>query len=204
MLSATSWADSSGRLISSTLIAASFPVSCASSSRSLSTSAPRFPITTPGRPVWTVMVTLPGRRSMCTSEMAACPSRVLRYFRISSSSLSSAGISLVANHREDDCRTMPSRSPTGWVFCPMLLALLGVHVDLHVTRALFDRRGPPLRRGGESLQRLTAVHNGLLDEQGIGIEALVLLEGLLLCVGDRRLERLGNLLGRELLVELQN
>src|SRR3989454_1027352 len=61
-LSPTSCASSSGRLISSTLMPTSFPVSCASSSRSLSTSAPRLPITTPGRPVCTVTVTLPGLR----------------------------------------------------------------------------------------------------------------------------------------------
>ena len=90
-LSATSWASSSGRLISSTLIPTSFPVSWVSSSRSLSTSAPRFPITTPGRPVCTVTVTFPGLRSMCTSAMAACASRVFKYFRIRSSSLSNSG-----------------------------------------------------------------------------------------------------------------
>src|SRR5437762_2366725 len=90
-LSPTSWASSSGRLISSTLIPTSLPVSCASSSRSLSTSAPRFPITTPGRPVCTVTVTFPGFRSMCTSAIAAWLSLVFRYLRISSSSLRSSG-----------------------------------------------------------------------------------------------------------------
>lgn len=118
ILSATSWAESSGRLISSTLIAASLPVSCASSSRSLSTSAPRLPITTPGRPVCTVMVTLPGFRSTWISEMAAWPRRVFRYLRISSSSLRRAGMSWAAYQRDRQGFTIPSRSPTGCVFCP--------------------------------------------------------------------------------------
>src|SRR5690348_4552225 len=188
MLSPTSCADSSGRLISSTLMAASFPVSCASSSRSLSTSAPRLPITTPGRPVCTVMVTLPGRRSMSICAMAAWPRRVFRYFRTSSSSLSSAGMSLFANQRDDDCLTMPSRSPIGCVFCPMLLRLLAVHVDLHVAGALPDRRGATLRRGGEPLERLAAVHDRLGDVERVRIEPLVLFQRLLLGVRDRRLE----------------
>src|SRR6476659_2639425 len=86
----------------------------------------------------------------------------------------------------------------------MLLRLLAVHVDLHVAGALSDRRGAPLRRCGEPLERLTAVHDRLLDEERIGVESLVVLERFLLRVGHRRLERLGDLLGRELLVELED
>src|SRR6476469_10105655 len=86
----------------------------------------------------------------------------------------------------------------------MLLALLAVHVDLHVAGALPDRRGPALGRGGEPLERLAAVHDRLGDDERVGIEPLVVLERLLLRVRDRRLERLGDLLGRELLVELED
>src|SRR5213083_265956 len=125
-LSPTSWALSSGRLISSTLMPTSLPVSCASSSRSLSTSAPRLPITTPGRPVWTVTVTFPGLRSMCTSAIAACESRAFRYLRIRSSSLRSSGKSRRAKYRDRHGLMIPSRNPYGCVFCPTLpvLALL--------------------------------------------------------------------------------
>src|SRR5712691_1141532 len=122
-LSATSWASSSGRLISSTLIPTSLPVSWVSSSRSLSTSAPRFPITTPGRPVWTVTVTFPGLRSMCTSAIAAWESRAFRYLRIRSSSLRSSGKSRRAKYRERHGLMIPSRNPYGCVFWPTLLAL---------------------------------------------------------------------------------
>src|SRR6476620_4632021 len=86
----------------------------------------------------------------------------------------------------------------------MLLALLAVHVDLHVAGALPDRRGPALGRSGEPLERLAAVHDRLADHQRVGVEPLVVLERLLLRVGHRRLERLGDLLGRELLVELED
>ena len=48
-------------------------------------------MTTPGRPVWIVTTTFPGLRSMWMSAIAACPTRALRYFRSSSSSLSSCG-----------------------------------------------------------------------------------------------------------------
>ena len=71
MLFATSCALISGRLISSTLIETSESVSRDSSSRSLSTSAPLFPITTPGRPVWIVTTILVGLRSISTSATAA-------------------------------------------------------------------------------------------------------------------------------------
>src|SRR5690242_18933122 len=86
----------------------------------------------------------------------------------------------------------------------MLLRLLAVHVDLHVAGALPDRRGAPLRRRGEPLERLAAVHDRLLDVERVGIEPLVLFKRLLLRVRDRRLERLGDLLDRELLVEFED
>src|SRR5438309_5861018 len=122
-LSPTSCALSSGRLISSTLSPTSLPVSCASSSRSLSTSAPRLPITTPGRPVCTVTVTFPGLRSMCTSAIAACESRAFRYLRIRSSSFRSSGKSRRAKYRERHGLMIPSRNPYGCVFWPTLPAL---------------------------------------------------------------------------------
>src|SRR6476659_7056930 len=86
----------------------------------------------------------------------------------------------------------------------MLLALLAVHVDLHVAGALLDRGGPALGRGGEPLERLAAVDDRLADHQRVGIDPRVVFERLLLRVGHRRLERLGDLLGRELLVELED
>jgi hypothetical protein len=91
MLSATSCASISGRLISSTLIPTSLPVSCWSSFLSSSTAWPFLPITTPGRPVWMVTTTFPGFRSMVRSAIAAPPRRALRYLRRSASSLISAG-----------------------------------------------------------------------------------------------------------------
>src|SRR5829696_7234323 len=136
--------------------------------------------------------------------MAACPRRVFRYFRISSSSFSSAGMSLVANQRDEDCLTMPSRSPIGCVFWPILLALLNLHVNLHVARALDDRCGSTLSCRREPLQWLPAIDDRLLDEQGVNVQARVLLERLLLGVRNGRFQRLCNLLGRELLVELQD
>jgi hypothetical protein len=42
-----------------------------------------------------------------------------------------------------------------------LLGLLALHVDLHVAGALADRGGPALGRGGEPLERLAAVDDGL-------------------------------------------
>src|SRR6185503_15876747 len=61
-----------------------------------------------------------------------------------------------------------------------------------------------LRRGGEALERLATVDDRLAHDQRVGIEAFVVLERLLLRVRHRRLERLGDLLGRELLVELED
>ena len=157
MLSPTSCAESSGRLISSTLIAASLPVSWASSSRSLSTSAPRLPITTPGRPVCTVMVTLPGRRST---------------FDLRDGRVTQAGLEVLPDQLVflQERRHVPGGEPPGR---PLLddaepepdrmcllthdSALLGGHVDFHVTGPLADRGRAPLRRRGEPLERLAAV-----------------------------------------------
>src|SRR5690349_19994782 len=86
----------------------------------------------------------------------------------------------------------------------MLLRVLAVHVDVQVAGALPDRRGAALRRRGEPLERLAAVHDRLGDDERVGIVPRVLFERLLLRVGDRRLERLGDLLVRELLVELED
>src|SRR5437773_302949 len=174
-LSPTSWASSSGRLISSTLIPTSLPVSCASSSRSLSTSAPRLPITTPGRPVWTVTVTLPGLRPMCTSALAACDSLVFRYFRIRSSSFNSSGKLRRAKERERH------------------------RVDLHVARPLENRRRPAHRRRGEALQRRPLVHGRVLRAQPVGVEGRVLALRRLLRVRHCRLQHLVDVLGGELL-----
>src|SRR6266480_322644 len=192
-LSPTSCASSSGRLISSTLMPTSLPVSCASSSRSLSTSAPRLPITTPGRPVWTVTVTLPGLRSMCTSAIAACESRAFRYLRIRSSSLRSSGKSRRAKYRDRHGLMIPSRNPYGCVFCPPLPVL-----------ALLDRRAPAHGGHGDPLQRRPFVDDRVLDPQPVLIEALVLPVGRLLGVRHRRREHFPDLDGRVLLGEAQD
>ncbi len=60
MESAVSWAESSGRFTSTILMVMSFLVKSASSSFSLSTSAPLRPMTMPGREVWMFTVTFLG------------------------------------------------------------------------------------------------------------------------------------------------
>ena len=71
MFSATSWASSSALRISLMLMKISLAVWRASSLRSVSTSAPRFPIRMPGRAVWMLSTTLSPVRSMTTFEMPA-------------------------------------------------------------------------------------------------------------------------------------
>ena len=71
MFSATSWASSSAFRISLMLMKMSRLVNCASSLRSVSTSAPRLPIRMPGRAVWMFTTTFSPVRSITTFEMPA-------------------------------------------------------------------------------------------------------------------------------------
>ena len=168
MLSATSWADELGPLDLLDVDVASLPVSWASSSRSLSTSAPRLPMTTPGRPVCTVIVTLPGRRSMCTSEIAAWPSRRLEVL---------PDQLVFLEQRRHLLGGKPARAPDAGR-CPAgaqsdassdpLLVLLVVHVNLHVAGPLPDRGGAALGGGGKPLERLTAVDDAFFTKSASG------------------------------------
>ncbi len=71
---ATSFASSSGRLISRMLTFTGFRVRACSSRRSASTSAPDFPITIPGRAVWMSTVTSPRCLVIVMSDSPACES----------------------------------------------------------------------------------------------------------------------------------
>src|SRR5215218_7798879 len=167
--SATSCASTSGRLTSSTLIATSLPGERrASSSRSLSTSAPPLPITTPGRAVCTVTMVLPGLRSISISLSEAWPRRWPRYLRIFSSSTSLAGKSRSAYQRLLQGATIPRRKPLGCVFCPTAL-LLAVDDDGELGGPLDDRRGPPHGAGRETLEPRTFVGVGLPDHQFVPV-----------------------------------
>jgi len=76
-------------------------------------------------------------------------------------------------------------------------------VDLHVARALLDRRRPALGRRGEALEWLAAVHDRLADDEGVGIEALVSLSAFCSALATADLS-VCDLLGRQLLVELED
>src|SRR3954469_11342438 len=202
--SAMSCASTSGRFTSSTLIATSLPPERRpSSSRSLSTSAPPLPITTPGRAVCTVTITLPGLRSISISLIEACPRRWWRYFRIFSSSTSLAGKSRSAYQRLRQGATMPRRKPRGCVFCPIGL-LLAVDDDGELRGPLDDRRGPPHGAGREALQPRALVGVGLLHHQLVDVDERSLGVGGLRRVGDGRAQGLLDGGGGPLLGKLQD
>src|SRR5690606_3129181 len=154
---------------SSTLIATSALVSRASSSRSLSTSEPPLPITTPGRAVWMVRITFCGFRSISTSAIEACPRRWWRYLRSFSSSARSCGKLRSAYQRDFHGATIPRRKPLGWVFCPTVL-LLAVDDDGELAGPLDARRRTPHGGGAEALQARTLVDVRLADDQLVRVQ----------------------------------
>ena len=83
---ATSFASSSGRLISRMLTLTGLPVSLCSSRRSASTSEPDLPITMPGRAVWMSTVTSPRCLRISMSERPAWASLPSMWSRIITSS----------------------------------------------------------------------------------------------------------------------
>src|SRR3954469_5905620 len=204
MESATSCASTSGRLTSSTLMATSLPgLRRASSSRSLSTSAPPLPITTPGRAVCTVTMVLPGLRSMLISLIEACPRRWFRYLRIFSSSMRSVGKFRSAYHLLRHGATIPRRKPLGCVFCPIGL-LLAVDDDGELGGPLDDRRGPPHGAGRKALQPRTFVGVGLPHHQLVDVDELPGRVGGLGGVGHGRAQGLLDGAGGRLLRELED
>ncbi len=83
---ATSFASSSGRLISLMLTLTGLPVSLWSSRRSASTSVPDLPITMPGRAVEMSTSTSPGPFTIVILERPACESLFSMCERITRSS----------------------------------------------------------------------------------------------------------------------
>ena len=85
---ATSFASSSGRLISRMFTFTGLPVILWRSRRRASTSAPDLPITMPGRAVWMSTVISPRCLVIVMSESPACASLVSMWSRIAMSSSS--------------------------------------------------------------------------------------------------------------------
>jgi hypothetical protein len=83
---ATSFASSSGRLISRMLTLTGLFMSLCRSRRSASTSEPDLPITIPGRAVWMSTVTSPRCLTIRMSESPACASLRWMWSRIAMSS----------------------------------------------------------------------------------------------------------------------
>ena len=85
---ATSFASSSGRLISRMFTLTGLPVILCRSRRRASTSAPDLPITIPGRAVWMSTVISPRCLTIVMSERPACESLFSMCSRIAMSSSS--------------------------------------------------------------------------------------------------------------------
>src|SRR5688572_357771 len=109
------------------------------------------------------------------------------------SSFSNSAKFFRANHRESQVLTMPSRKPTGCVFCPIVLLRSGpvarADRDRDVARALEQRGGPPLRARQEALQRRARADDRLGHHQVVDLDPVV---GVPVVdrVGDRGLEQL--------------
>src|SRR3954463_6420718 len=129
--SATSWAFRSGFLISITLIGATLRwIRSSSSSRSLSTSAPLGPITSPGRAVLMVIVTSSQVRSIMMSLTAAnggrrfnLPSMYRRTLWSSTRKLPYAALG--AYHLLFQSSVIPTRKPVGLTFWPIVVSYFG-------------------------------------------------------------------------------
>src|SRR5215470_15096653 len=140
----------------------SFEVSACTSFFSVSTPAPRLPITMPGRAVKMLIFTLLAARSTSTAATPAWFSFCLTNRLRRRSSCSHFEKSFSEYHFELQPRTTPRRKPTGCVFCPIeraffLRALFGyVHHDRHVRRACVDSIGAAHRAGHPALLHRTA------------------------------------------------
>ena len=81
-----------------------------------SASAPRRPMTMPGRAVWMSTRTRSRVRSISTLEMPARSMPLESMRRISTSSFTYSAYCLSAYHRDFQSVVMPSRNPCGLIF----------------------------------------------------------------------------------------
>src|SRR5436190_23103507 len=133
---------------------------------SVSTPAPRLPITMPGRAVKMLIFTLFAARSTSTEETPACPSFCLTNFLRCRSSCSHFEKSFSEYHFELHPRMTPSRNPTGCVFCPIgepLSLFRDVDDDGDVRGAADDAVGAAHGPRHPGLVRRTAVDEHLRD-----------------------------------------
>src|SRR5579872_1522990 len=166
MLLATSFASSSGCFISTTLTWTCLP-EASFSSRFFNSSmpAPRLPMMMPGLPVCTMTRTVLARRSISTFATAAERDMPSTRPRIARSSCTHFAYCLFSYQRESHVRVMPSRKPTGWIFCPMLFGLSVGDDDGHVRHAFLLYSGLPARARLDALERRAAVNGGLSDDE---------------------------------------
>ncbi|SKX85631.1 Uncharacterised protein [Mycobacteroides abscessus subsp. abscessus] len=94
------------------------PVSFSRSPRMRSASAPRRPMTMPGRAVWMSTRTRSRVRSISTLAMPARSSPCERSLRMATSSFTYSAYCLSAYHRELQSVVMPRRKPCGLIFWP--------------------------------------------------------------------------------------
>ena len=120
MFSATSCALVSALRTSWMFKNTSLSVSACTSFLSCSTPAPRLPMTMPGLAVWMLIFALLAARSTSTSATPAWSSLVLMNRLRRMSSCSHFAYCFCSYHLEFQLLMMPSRNPTGCVFCPML------------------------------------------------------------------------------------
>ena len=113
---ATSCASDSAFLTSRMLSWTCFLVSFSSWPRMRSASAPRRPITMPGRAVWMSTRTRSRVRSISTLEMPARSMPLESMRRISTSSFTYSAYCLSANQRDFQSVVIPSRNPCGLIF----------------------------------------------------------------------------------------
>src|SRR5450759_1582873 len=117
-------ASNSGRLTSKMFIWTSFLVIFLSSSFSLSTSCPPFPMIIPGRAVLTVTVISFSVLSIIILERLAFASLALRYSLIFESSTSLPEKSFPPYQFESHPFIMPNLLPIGFTFCPICSNLM--------------------------------------------------------------------------------
>src|SRR5580765_3376881 len=180
------------------------PVSFSSSPRMRSASAPRRPMTMPGRAVWMSTRTRSRVRSISTLAMPARSMPLLMSLRIATSSLTYSAYCLSANQRLLKSVVMPRRKPCGLTFCPIsaapsLLVLDAFDLDGDVARALADAVGATLRPRLEPLERRALVDIRTRHDQRLRVGLEVVLG-----VGDRARKDLGDRLTRGLRCELQH